>query len=426
MKRVVYDVTQLVHWQGKLTGIPRVMKELAVRFNGDNSPVIFVSWVKEIEAYCAVDLTASLGNSVVYLKAGETPKGKAGQAAEAKQTVTRLGKGVLRRGARLSPKLAQKLETKLRAARLAQLEPLLPEPGDTIFIPWGEWWDENFIKKLQAAQAAGARLAPVIHDVGPMVQPQFSGHSTDSLSDYCRRIVPIADLVLAVSQNTKRDLGTWLKQNKLAVPKIEVFREGDDFTVTSSRPPADPTFEHSGLKGADFILCVGTIEIKKNHQLLYYTYKLAAQRGIKLPKLVIVGRPGWQTEGLIELIQKDPGVNKDILLLTSTDDEELAWLYDNCLFTIFPSFYEGWGIPIAESVARGVPCLCSNTSSMVEIAEGIVEHFSPASSDECLSAIERWLDPKALATARDRTKQYQPTSWDQTYQQVKSYLEQTV
>ena len=263
----------------------------------------------------------------------------------------------------------------------------------------------------------------IIHDVATTVWPQFYEKVDVSPTTYNARIIPIADLVLCVSENTRRELVGWLKAQKLHVPRVAVFRLGDVLDVAKSTKPDDPAFKESGLKGGDFLLVVGTLEAKKNHALFYYVYKRAKPQGITLPKLVIVGRRGWGTDDIYRIMTGDPEIGSQFVFQHNTSDENLSWLYDHCLFTVLPSFHEGWGIPIAESLSRGVPCACSNTSSMVEIGEGIVEHFSPYSTDECLAAIVKLLDPKALAAARGRTAGYKQMSWDATFTQVKHFLE---
>ncbi|HSX35099.1 MAG TPA: glycosyltransferase family 1 protein [Candidatus Saccharimonadales bacterium] len=441
MSRIIIDVTQLVHWSGKLTGIPRVMYELAVRFSREkNEDIVFATWVKDIQEMCEVDFSATMavrGNGIVYRKKGEpwppqaplsarAAAAPAAVSADGKRPVTvkRIVKYGLRKAKRVAPGLAGKLEQQGKQLVLNSYHRVELGAGDTLFIPWGEWWDPNFIQLLKDWHANGMNLAPVIHDIGPMVAPQFSGHSTDSLADYTRNIVPIAELTLVVSNNTKKDLISWLAAQNLQAPRIEVFRLGEDFEFSSKpKKPVDPLFTKSGLKGNDYIMCMGTVELKKNHMLLYYVYKLAKQRGITLPKLLIVGRRGWKTETVLDLIATDTEVNQDILALHDISDEELVWLYDHCKFTVLPSIYEGWGIPVAESLAHGVPCVCSNTSSMVEIAPGITQHFSPYSTDECLAAIQRLLDPKEYKAAQARAKQFKQTSWDDSYKQVKMYLE---
>src|SRR5690606_34922573 len=145
-----------------------------------------------------------------------------------------------------------------------------------------------------------------------------------------------------------------------------------------------------------------TVEIRKNHMLYYYTYKLAKQRAIKLRKLLISGRLGWTTEAIGELTSKDPEIKDDDLFLNAVSDEELSWLFDNALFSVYVSFYEGWGVPVAESLARGTPCITANVGSMLEIAEGITYHVSPASPDELLAQMQHLLKPSNLAAARKR------------------------
>lgn len=439
-----YDVTQLVHWDGRLTGIPRVMHEQAIRFRAERPEAVFVSWVKELREFVELDLDRTLrerGNGIHYLKIGhehreatlaEVAATKA-DFAQDQQTVLRQGairlvKAVLRRSAKVVPGLARRTEEKLKRARMANYKVATYQKGDRVFIPWGEWWDDHFIAQLQYwHHQDGLGIVQIIHDMGPVVIPQFtgsggSGGSTETFPIYCRAILPISDLVLCVSKNTKKEATEWLRSEGLNVPRMEVFRLGDDFKVVKAVEPTDEVFKQAEL-GGEYLLTVSTIEARKNHALLYYVYKLAHARGIDVPKIAIVGRRGWGTEEIYSFMTNDPEVKDKLVFLHNMGDEELSWLYDHCAFTVFPSFYEGWGIPIAESVARGVPCLCSNTTSMVEIAEGYVEHFSPSSADECLSAIQKLLIPKNLEAARKRVQGYKQFSWDSSFEQVISYLE---
>jgi glycosyltransferase involved in cell wall biosynthesis len=435
MSRIIIDVTQLVHLTGKVTGIPRVMNELAIRFAREqNGTVVFATWVKDLQEMCEIDFTATMqqrGNGIAYRKQGQSAAKTAAEPSTApaalpsnKITLKRVAKYGIRQTSRVSKRLSAKLEHRAKMIALSGYQKVVFEAGDQLVIPWGEWWDAGFTDRLVRAHAEeGVRLVQVIHDVATTVWPQFYEQVSISPTTYNARILPVADLVLCVSQNTKRELVGWLKGKNLHVPRVEVFRLGDVLEVAKPAKPDDPAFTASQLKGHDYILCVGTIEAKKNHAMFYYVYKWAKAQGIVLPKLVMVGRRGWGTNDIYNIMANDPEISGQFVFLHDAGDENLTWLYDHCLFTVLPSFHEGWGIPIAESLARGVPCACSNTSSMVEIGEGIVEHFSPYSTDECLSAIVRWLDPKVLAAAQKRTEQYKQTSWDESYRQVKKYLE---
>jgi glycosyltransferase involved in cell wall biosynthesis len=430
--RIIVDVTQLAHWTGKITGIPRVMDELAKRFYADrDSKVVFVSWVKDAREFCEIDFDQTIlqRNGVVYWHAGDAvPAAAPAPAASAtvrsgKQLLKRAVKKGLRITARISPQVSVKLEARAKQVHMQQYKKVTFGSGDLFFIPWGEWWDPNFTDRLVLAHEQGAGLVQVIHDIATTVWPQFYEHIDVNPTTYNARILPIADLVLCVSENTKRELVGWLRSQKLHVPRVEVFRLGDVLDVTKPQKPTEQTFVNAKLKGDDYIMCVGTIEAKKNHAMFYYVYKWAKLQGIVLPKLVIVGRRGWGTENIYTMMTNDPEIGEQFVFLHDASDENLSWLYDHCLFTVLPSFHEGWGIPIAESIARGVPNACSDTSSMTEIAEGFVEHFSPYSTDECLAAILKLLDPKTRETAATRAKQYRQTPWDDTYKQVKAYLE---
>jgi len=431
--KYVIDVTQLVHWQGRLTGIPRVVQELAVRFPSKDREVVFVSWVKEVNDMCEVDLDATLairGNGIEYVKTG-TSSVKSMNAQEVvagsskpsfvRQSKTLVKKGLRRLGVEHSSYVT-KLRKDLHQKELLTYKRLDIKKGDVFFIGAGEWWDNNFINLVLGYHERGVKVVQISHDLLPIVTPQFSGHATESISTYNSKIMPIADLVLANSEATKRDVTDWLRSKNLHVPPIEVFRIGEDFTIEAPKKPSDAAFTALNLKGNDFIISVGTIEARKNHALLYYTYKLAVSRGITLPKLLIVGRRGWMTDDIYEYITNDPQT-QNIIPLHDISDSELSWLYDNALFSIYPSFYEGWGMPIAESIMRGTPSLASNTSSMPEVAPGYAHYFNPSSTDELLDAIIAMLQPGALEKEKAKIKGFIPTSWDDSFTQVFNYLE---
>lgn len=394
------DVTELAGWQGKLTGVPRVMDEISKRYSLQTE-VTFITWSPA--GYSVINYPIASA----YMKVQPKHKARAKHLLDKARSKSQLIEKLHNKGSKIAGQVL-----KQKQSELVQLE-----RNDTLFI-MADWHggDPSFVQYLIDHHKLGVKLVQIVYDMLPIVTPQYSGHSTKMLKNYTIKIYPICDLIFAISENTKKDIVWWLKKNDLAVPPVVVFRLGDDFPTAKVQKPEVDIEKR-------FILCVGTIEARKNHTLLYYTYKLAKQRGISLPSLVMVGRVGWLSHDIYEIMKIDPEVNQSFKFLHAISDNELAWLYKNCLFSIYPSFYEGWGLPIAESVAYGTAVVASNTSSMPEVAGELIEYFTPSSPEECLAKMQKLLKPEQLAESRSRIKGYNPTSWDDTFKQVKTFLE---
>lgn len=404
MNKLYIDVTQLTKWQGKLTGIPRVMYELSKRYD-TSEEVQFVVWNNEQQNFSIV------GNS--FLKRNEKTHEKTAFEKNTKKSLKGLIPARIRR--RVPRERLRSVKNILQSGSTTSAEPIFKN-GNKLLVLWGEWESGAYIESLLKAKKEGIELIQVAYDMLPIITPQYSGHSTESLTNYATKIYPICNLILSISQNTKLDIEKWLKVNNLIVPKIEVFRLGDDFELLKPVKP-DYTFFESNKK---FLLMVGTVEARKNHTLMYYVYKLAVQKKVELPDLIVVGRRGWLTDDIYELITNDPETKSKVHFLHNCTDEELSWLYSHCMFTLYPSLYEGWGLPIAESLQYGVPCIASNTSSMPEISKIGVKYVSPTSTNDFLDSITSLLDETNLVELKKEAGKYVPATWDQTFDQVKN------
>lgn len=409
MSNLFLDVTELSNWQGPVTGVPRVIYELSVRFQSQEN-VVFVRWDAVTRNFLEVEngeivikpLTQVQG--APNLQTSKVKKLILSNMISKKVAVT--GKKVLRKALNVSKRVT------VNKANITE--------GDMLFI-LSDWHssDPRFISELERLCNNGVKLASICYDLLPLVTPQYSGHITKPLERFTKQIYPLCEVLFSISKNTKRDVINWLQENNLPIPKIEVVRLGDDFKKSTR---GDLSSRIKKLENTRFILCIGTIEARKNHTLLYYAYKLASAKNINLPRLVIVGRKGWRTDDIFEIMSTDPEIQDQLLFIHSATDSELPWLYTNCSFTIYPSFYEGWGLPIAESLSYGTPCIASNTSSMPEIAGDLIEYFSPSSTDECLAAIQKLLNPRNLQAARSKVKKYKMTTWDETFDFINEHI----
>ncbi len=112
--------------------------------------------------------------------------------------------------------------------------------------------------------------------------------------------------------------------------------------------------------------------------------------------------------------------------MNHVSDAELNWLYDHCKFTLYPSLYEGWGLPIVESFNHGKACIASNTSSMPEAGQGLAVHLDPMDFSAWYQQVLQFVDqPQRLADVESRIREhYQPRSWDEFNQEFFSYLDE--
>ncbi len=232
-----------------------------------------------------------------------------------------------------------------------------------------------------------------VHDLAFLRTPDCA---YPTLRAYLEEVVPRsvrrATRVIAVSENTRRDcielLGT-------PPEKVTTILEGvgEEF-----HPPLDPAADRSRLSrlgiSEPYILTVATLEPRKNYVRLLHAFALLRSRGVK-HRLVIVGRPGWMYEPIYEAVHQ--------LELTAAvtfvqpDDQLLAALYGQADVFVFPSLYEGFGIPPLEALACGAPVVCSNTSSLPEVVGGAAVLFDPTDVEAIADGVTTVLEDDALA-----------------------------
>ena len=293
--------------------------------------------------------------------------------------------------------------------------------GDILFVIGASWDSKTKIFDLAKLKSLyKLKYVQVIHDVIPAFSPHLFGDGfARDFDRFMFESIANADLLLCVSEATKRQLLKLCEVTRIPVPSVEVIRLGDDYSQSSH--PVRPKMDVA--TGEKFILCVGTYEVRKNHTLLYYAVREAAYKNIDIPKIIIVGRPGWLVQDLTYMLDNDPVVAGRIQYLGGVSDEEKTWLFQHCSFTIFPSVFEGWGLPVGESLYYGKPCLSSNISSMPEIGGDLVDYFSPFNSGECLARIVEYANDTTLHAKAGRIKsEYSIHLWDDTYRQVSQYL----
>ena len=176
-----------------------------------------------------------------------------------------------------------------------------------------------------------------------------------------------------------------------------------------------------------FILFVSSIERRKNHEVLYRAYHLLCKEGKRsqLPKLVFVGMPGWGVGDLLKDIELDPLTKGMIVQLNHVNDAELLRLYESSMFCVFPSLYEGWGLPVGEALSLGKAVLCSDRGSLPEVGGDLVRYVDPWSprawADEIfrMAIDETW----RLESEQKAKAEYHLRTWAEGAMSVKDAID---
>lgn len=242
---------------------------------------------------------------------------------------------------------------------------------DFILVNLGtSWWVENYFLKVRALRRNyGIRYVPMIHDVIPLVAPEHCAQRL--VEEFCQWFSTLAfevDGAVTNSNWSAIDIQHYVSElmPEADFPIEPIALNGDMRNDLSSRTiPAKDLIKHIVPPGVSFVLCVGTLESRKNHLLLFKAWECLLQRhgSTEVPLLVCLGKVGWLFDEAAEFLRSRVELSHKVLLISSVTDQLLAALYQESLFTVFNSFYEGWGLPVTESLSFGaLPLIPCNTA----------------------------------------------------------------
>ena len=229
-----------------------------------------------------------------------------------------------------------------------------------------------------------------VHDIIPIIHPEyFSSPYNQILVKEVVENIGISDYVISVSESTKRDV---LKRRPdLSSDHIIVIplAASSVFYKENNQEKIEYVKIKYNIKSDNYILSVCTIEPRKNLILLIKTYKeLLIQNADFDLKLVLIGNYGWNSGKLIEEIEEiNNTYNYPIILTGFVSDEDLSALYSGAYIFVYPSLYEGFGLPPLEAMQCGVPVVALNTTSLPEVLGDCGILVDPTSETEFAEAI---------------------------------------
>lgn len=328
------------------------------------------------------------------------------------------------------------------------------KPGDHLVVMDAVWGMQDVLTAFKLSKKRGILVHTMLHDLIPVVAPHFTNNETlRRFEPWLSRSHDYTSSYLAVSQSTGRDLSAFLSKANIPLPvRITPLAQaplprtpqtGRSVTVghvleetVTSEPFLevsevsvlyDPGFASERIRAVlahPYVLCVGTLEIRKNvWKIAQVWQRLSNLDGLALPKLVFAGQRGWMIQDFDRMMEATGYLSGLVDVIEKASDAELQALYKHSLFTITASHYEGWGLPIGESLAYGKTAVVSKTSSMPEVGGDMVEYCDPSSIPSILQACRRLIeDPERRKDLEARISTAALRQWDDAADDLLSAL----
>ena len=306
-------------------------------------------------------------------------------------------------------------------ARTDEASPLAFDKGAFLINLGTSWWLQNYFLNVRSAKARyGVRYVPFVHDLIPIVTPEHCvPELTRDFISWATGVLHHADHVMVNSRATAADVLRVARYLGHAIAEPAVVRldagHGRSGKTQPRLPHANQLFIENDLRAGEYVLLVATVEARKNHNLAFSAWLgLAKKHGAsQVPKLVCVGKKGWLSDAVYRKLATSSLLQSKVLILSMVPDSDLECLYENCLFTLFPSYYEGWGLPVTESLCYGKVPVVSNSSSLPEAGGDFAEYFDLGSETELVQKLERLIFDGEYRQAREAhiAAQFRPRSW---------------
>ena len=284
--------------------------------------------------------------------------------------------------------------------------------GDGIFLNSGHNGLErpDYSAKLRRS---GTRPLFFVHDLIPDTHPEYC--RPGDAEKHRRRLAAMLSLArgLAVnSEHTRQTLVEHARRRGCSVPTCVVA----PLAPARLPPPiGDPPLAHP------YFVVLGTIESRKNHLLLLNMWRsLVNEFGPAAPRLAIIGQPGWECEQALDMLERCEVLRGYVLKLPRCDDTQLALWLHHARALLIPSFVEGYGLPVVEALAAGVPVIASRLPVFRDIAGDIPEYLDPTDGLGWREAILDYTTPYSPSRRMQlrRLEAFRAPTWDEHFMRL--------
>lgn len=261
-----------------------------------------------------------------------------------------------------------------------------------------------------------------VHDLIPLTHPEYCRPGEPE--KHLRRMTALLSLgagVIANSRDTLNELAVFTGLQKgLSMPPGLVAPLGVGKGVGDGGSEAKTI-----LPGRPYFVMLGTIEGRKNHLLILNLWAEMARRlGTACPQLIVIGQRGWESEQVCDMLDRSEAIKGHVVELPRCNDTQLAAYMANARALLFPSFVEGYGLPLVEALAAGTPVIASNLGVFRELAGDIPDYLSPMDGLGWSQAVEAYASDANPARADQLTRMegWRAPRWDDHFTLVDRWL----
>lgn len=268
---------------------------------------------------------------------------------------------------------------------------------------------------------SGVNAFYFVHDLIPLTHPEYC--RAGEPEKHRRRVEALLDLasgIIVNSRETLHELAAFAGdryRRTLERSLVAPLGVGEGSVVASNSPPI--------ALDCPWFVVIGTIEARKNHLLLLHAWAAMARRlGERCPKLVVIGQRGWECEQVVDLLERSEAIRGHVIELHRCDDVTLGAYVRGARALLFPSFVEGYGLPLVEALAEGTPVIASDLEVFRELAGDIPEYYDPIDGLGWSRAIEEFAaeeSPMREAQIR-RMRGWLAPSWKSHFEMVDRWL----
>lgn len=382
MQKIYIDVTNLTRVKF-LTGIQRVVRNVSVELNKmTTGRICYLSYEDDVRGFKELDSDKFIG----FIQ---------GKGVEQKDLYT---------GKIINPKNMN--------------------PGD-IFFDLDAVWNNTYKRSvlLPDLKRYGVKISVYVYDIIPITHPQYTHSNTRfNFMNYIGAYLQYADAIIVSAKSTLDAI--YELCDKLGLPHVPGYVSwlGSDFSgVAKAKEDAIPK-EVIEAANSKYILNIGTIEPRKNHTLLLDAF----EQGLfdKDVKLIFAGKIGWNVEKLAKRIEEHPEKDKRFYHFIGLSDEAIEYLYTHAFMVAFPTFIEGFGLPIVESLERGTPVLASDVPVLREVGRDYCEYFDPHDPKAFIDVVSKLIENKdEYERLREKAAGFVSFTWKETAEKILEALD---